>query len=315
MDKEHTEETHHEPHHEPTHKAKSRSTKFIIPGIVAGLVVVAGAALVWLYTGQITSAKEKVFKSVPLPAALVDMKPVSAKSVIERVELSKHLTALQPSAEAPAASDTFNLLLDAKKMEAVANQKKLTVKPEQIDEEYNNIITQYAQGDAEAFKGELEKTYKMTPEEFKKEVVRQELLESQISLWFNRQENLSEKGYSTAKDLQSKLTGGQSFEEVAKVYTQDESTKDFAGDSGVISFDDLLPEFREALSDNKVGDVELVPSRYGLHILKVLELNNDGENGSKQIHLQQIFVKQEGFNEWLVGEVGNVKVTKLLKFM
>lgn len=309
-------ETQHEGEHGQRHERKVRSNRkhLIITAVIVGIVIVIGILLTWLYTGQISGAKQGILKAIPLPAALVDMKPVSAKSVIERVELAKQLSQLQPTGEEPTAGQTYEQLLDSKKMEAVARQKNLSVNQGQIDEEYGNIITQYADGDAEAFKAELEKTYRMTPEEFKSQVVRQELLEAELLIWYNNQQDLNKAGYDTAKNLQTKLDNGESFDDVAKTYTQDAATQDFAGDSGMIAYDDLLPEFRNALQDNKVGDIELVSSRYGLHILKVLELNNDGENGAKQIHLQQIFVEQKGFTDWITKESDKVKVVKFLNF-
>ncbi len=302
----HTEETNH-------HK-KNPKKQHVVAGVIVGIAVIIAGGFAWLYTGQISSAKEKVFSAIPFPAALVDMRPVSAKSVIDKVNLSKQIAQEQGLTETAPAAEIFNQHLEVEKVKTLVTQRNLTVSNEDIDAEYQNIIDVYAAGDSDAFSKELEATYKMTPEEFKAQVVKQEMLQSQLMLWYNQQENLNEKSYQTAKDLQDRLNKGESFDDIARQYSEDEATKDFAGDSGTIAFDDLLPEFKTSLSDSKVGDVKLVPSRFGLHILKVLELNNDGENGAKQIHLQQIFIKQIGFAEWLKQEADNIRTIKLLKF-
>jgi parvulin-like peptidyl-prolyl isomerase len=315
MATEHDEEvetTEHSEHH--SRKSAKGKNSLLTVGVVVIIAIVIVGALAWLYTGNISSAKEKVFKAIPLPAALVDMKPVAASTVIERVALAKKLMESQGIAEGAKPSDTYDQIIDSKKLEAVASQKKVSVTKAGIDEEYKNIVTQYAAGDEEGFKSELQNTYQMTPEDFKDQVIRQELINSQLMLWYNQQEDLNKASYDKIRSYQERLDKGESFDDVARTYTEDEATKDFAGDSGMIPYDDLLPEFREALMDNKVGDVKLVPSRYGLHILKVLELNNDGENGVKQIHLQQIFLKQTGFTDWLTKETDNIRVIKLLKF-
>lgn len=293
---------------------KGNNSRKIIIGIIAIIVIVIAGFLVWLYTGQISSAKEKVFNSIPLPAAIVDMKLVPAKIVLSRIDLAKQLAQLQTGTPPVDPNAIFDQLLDIKKTEALANQHNISVSQKDIDSEYQNIIKQYAAGDENGFKTELQQTYKMTPAEFQDQVIRQELLQSQLSVWFNEQKDLNQDPYKAVADIQTKLDQGQSFDDVAKSYTQDEATKDFAGDSGVIAFDDLLPEFKTGLQDSKVGDVKLVVSRYGYHLLKVLELNNDGPNGAKQIHLQQIFVKQAGFTEWLTKESDSVRTIKLLKF-
>jgi parvulin-like peptidyl-prolyl isomerase len=277
----------------------------LISAIGTIVILLIAGSLVWLYTGPITNAKENVFKKLPLPAALVSMKFVTANEVINRVNLTKKAGGESGSA--------YDMLIDRKKLEDIANGKNIKITSSAIDEEYSSIVDQYAQGNSSEFEQALQKTYGMTPDEFKDQVVSQRLTQAYLALWYNQQENLNSDSYKTAHDLQNQLSSGGNFDDIAKTYTQDEATKDFAGDSGMISFDDLLPEFRSALQDSKSGDVKLIASRYGLHILKVVDINNDGENGSKQIHLQQIFVQTKGFEDWLKKETDNIRVIKLIK--
>ncbi len=296
------------------HKGESNTKHWIIGGVIGLIVIIIGGGLAWLYTGEIAGAKEKVFKSLPLPAAIVDMTFVSAQEALTRIELAKQLTEAQGAGGTIDTTQTYDQLIETKKLSSIVSSRNLSVSSEAIEEEYKNIVKQYAGGDEEKFKTELEATYKMSPEKFKAEVIKQELEQSELALWYSKQQDLNKDAYATANDLKGKLDSGQSFDEVAKVYTQDEATKDFAGDSGLIAYDDLLPEFRSELNDVKVGDIKLVPSRYGIHILKILAFNSDGENGARQIHLQQVFVKQTGYAEWLENETNNVRVLKLLKF-
>ncbi len=303
---------HEETHH---HKKKRRqSNKSIIAIVIALIVIILAVSLTWLYTGKLSQAKEKVFKKIPLPAAIVDMQFISAKKVLSRIELAKQLSSQQEGAKSVDPSQTFSQLVDAQKIDAIASQHHISVTKEQIDEEYQNIIKQYANGDENAFKDELNKTYHMSTDQFKDQVIKEEVLQGNIQLWYNGQTDLDKDALNKAKELQDKINGGQNFDDVAKAYTQDEATKDFAGDSGMIAFSDLLPEFRDGLKDAKVGDSKTVVSRYGIHIFKVLERNSDGANGSEQIHLQQIFVKPNGFSDWMSKQTDNVRVIKLLKF-
>ncbi len=309
------EHEHHENHEETHHSsAKKRNRKHLVVIIIAAIVIVLAAILTWLYTGQTSGAKEKVFKSLPLPAAFVDMKTVTAKYVLGRVNLSKKLMAAQGLGKDVNAADIYKQIIDAKKIEAVASKHNVTISDSEIDEEYKNIVQQYAGGDENAFKDELVKTYEMTPELFKKEIVFPKLVQSNLMLWYTQQKDLNKDAYGKAEELVNKINGGQSFDDVAKAYTEDPATKDFAGDSGMLVYEDLLPEFRDVLNDVKIGDVRIVASRYGLHILKVLEQNNDGPEGKKQIHLQQLFVKPTGFDQWLTQETDSVRVIELLKF-
>jgi len=309
-----TEHEVHQEEHGSSKKKNAHRNKTITIGVIVIVLIIVGSFLGWLYTGQLSSAKEKVFKAIPLPAAIVDMQFVPAKTVIERLDLAKQLADAQGMGAQVKPSDTYDQLIESKKIQALAAKYKLSVPKADIDEEYQNIIKQYANGDENAFKTELQTTYGMTPDKFKSEVVQQELLQSQLLIWYNKQQDLNKDSYAKLKDLQSKLDSGQSFDDVSKAYTADAATKDFAGDSGVIPFSSLLPEFRVALKDAKTGDVKTVVSRYGLHILKVLDINNSGDGGAEQIHLQQIFVKQTGFTDWLAKAEDNIRVIKLLKF-
>ncbi len=59
---------------------------YIIPALIVVIVV---ATVAWLYTGTLTTAKSKVFTKVPLPAAIVNNKLLSAKELLARLELAK----------------------------------------------------------------------------------------------------------------------------------------------------------------------------------------------------------------------------------
>jgi hypothetical protein len=278
----------------------------MIAGVSGVALLVVAGLLIWLYTGEVSGAKASLFRAIPLPAAFVGSMPVPASEVLDRVALTEKLGA--------DSSEAYDLVLDGKKIARLAGSKSLSVSNAEIDEEYNNIIAQFAGGDAEAFRKQLTDTYNMNEAEFKDSVIRQSLLEAQLATWFHQQENLNSKAYEKARELQSKLGRGENFDDVAKTYTEDEASKDFAGTSEVMPFDELLPEFRTGLQDNKTDDVKMIASRYGLHILKVLDNNNNSESGQRQIRLQQIFVQGEDFAKWLEDETAGTKVTKLLKF-
>jgi hypothetical protein len=318
----HEHKVHHESHQDQdsqaqeehlitTHKKSKLGRNIAI--VVLFLIIAICGSLMWLYTGQVTSAKEKVFNALPLPAAIVDSNFVSAKSIISRINLSKEIAASQEGGKADP-DKTFKQIIDTKKIEALASKRNLTAPKEEIDEEYLNIIDQYANGDEKAFTDLLTKTYHMSADEFKSEMVSQDVLQSHLVWWYNQQEDLNKDAYAKAKDFQEKLANDQNFEELAKTYNDDPATKDFAGDTPMMPYDDLLPEFRESLKDSKVGDVKVLTSRFGLHVIKIIELNNDGENGSKQIHLQHILVKTSGFADWLKTESEKLRVLELLKF-
>ena len=61
---------------------------------------------------------------------------------------------------------------------------------------------------------------------------------------------------------------GADFGELAKEYSDDENSRDQGGELGWYAADDLLPEFKEALSGRDVGEVTPpVASEFGYHII------------------------------------------------
>ncbi len=74
-----------------------------------------------------------------------------------------------------------------------------------------------------------------------------------------------------AEEVQDAIKKGISFEELAKIYSDDPSGS-YGGDIGFVRKEDLVPEIREALKNVKEGDyTDIVRSRYGFHILMLKE--------------------------------------------
>ncbi len=282
----------------------------ILPIVV---ILLAAGSITWLYTGTLNDAKIKVFAKVPLPAAIVDKKLLSAQDLIQRIDLAAKFPQAEAQGSAATRAQLFDRLIDSKKLQVIADKKDISVSGDDVDREYQDVVLQYGDGDEAKFNEELKTQFGLSEGQFKHDVLRLDVLQSKLAIWFNSQENLNQSPYTLAKGLKDKLNQGESFDSVATAYTQDEATKDFAGDSGFIAFTDLLPEFQAALKDTSANEVKQVVSRSGLHIVKVLERDNNGENGAERIHLQQIYVQTGDFSKWYTDEAAGIKVTKLLK--
>jgi peptidyl-prolyl cis-trans isomerase SurA len=77
---------------------------------------------------------------------------------------------------------------------------------------------------------------------------------------------------SLADSLYGLLQNGADFGELAKKYSDDESTRDAGGELGWYAADDLMPGFKEALEGLEVGQISKpVNSDYGYHVIKLEE--------------------------------------------
>lgn len=72
-----------------------------------------------------------------------------------------------------------------------------------------------------------------------------------------------------AKDIIKKLKNGESFDDLAKEYSDDTSNKDKGGDLGYFNTGDMLEEFEKAVFALKKGKYTTTPvkTKYGYHII------------------------------------------------
>lgn len=77
-----------------------------------------------------------------------------------------------------------------------------------------------------------------------------------------------DKAFKLADSLKSLAQGGSSFAELAKKYSVDGS-KDQGGDLGTFARGAMVPEFENAAFNAKTGDIKVVKSQFGIHVIKV----------------------------------------------
>ena len=70
------------------------------------------------------------------------------------------------------------------------------------------------------------------------------------------------------------------FAEIAKEMSVDRSNADKGGDLGWFVYKTMVPEFRDYVFNNKTGDIGIVKTRFGYHIIRI-----DGQK-NKQKHVQ-----------------------------
>ena len=94
-------------------------------------------------------------------------------------------------------------------------------------------------------------------------------------------------------DLRADLVKGTiDFAEAAKDYSDDEATKDKAGDLGFFKKGDMAPDFEKVAFSMKPGELsEPFRTEVGYHILKVE--GRKAEKGIEQIHARHILMKVE----------------------
>ncbi|MBC6110578.1 SurA N-terminal domain-containing protein [Pedobacter sp. CCM 8938] len=77
-----------------------------------------------------------------------------------------------------------------------------------------------------------------------------------------------DKAVKLADSLKSLILKGGNFAELAKNYSIDGS-KDKGGELGTFARGAMVPEFENAAFDGKAGDIRVVKSQFGIHVIKI----------------------------------------------
>lgn len=85
-------------------------------------------------------------------------------------------------------------------------------------------------------------------------------------------------------EVMAKLKAKGNFAALAKKYSQDQGSAENGGDLGWFGRNQMVPEFEKACFEANIGQVTETDTRYGRHIIKVLENKGD------QVHAAHILI-------------------------
>ena len=206
-------------------------------------------------------------------------------------------------------------MIEEKKTDIVAAQHGVSVSSSELNTQLNNIKSQANQQSPNGFNALLGQ-YNLNEKQFTNDVLKPELLFTDLNLWFNSQRNLNSKEYDLADSIKAQLTSASSssstFASLVQQYSQDDTSKQTNGDLGFVDINNLLPEFKTALDGTKPGDIKIAASRYGIHIFQVVARDNNGPSSTPRAEVKQIFLNGEDFNAWYTNETKNIKIKKLI---
>ena len=79
---------------------------------------------------------------------------------------------------------------------------------------------------------------------------------------------------ATIDSFETAVKSGASFEQLAAARSDDQSNAQKGGDLGFFGQGQMVPEFNDACFNGKVGDLKVVKTQFGYHLLKVVAQNN-----------------------------------------
>jgi len=264
------------------------------------IIVVVIALGAWLYIGSLTPTKIKAFSYLPFPAASVNGRFIPIDQFVLRYNISKNLGLL------PNEQQILDQLINEKKIAVLAGNKGAGVSNKQVDSDYGQRSKQANLEGKKDF-NQLLKGYGISAQQYKSEVIAPALELVNLQTWFYSQSDLNQTAYNQADNLVQKIQKDDNMSLLASQYSQQDSDRSTGGDLGYINPTELLPEVQESVDSMKTGDIKIVPSRYGIQILKL----EDKEGNT--VHLREIFLKGSDFQTWYNNETKNYSVHQFLK--
>jgi len=203
----------------------------------------------------------------------------------------------------------FDVLVNEKIIRQTAQKNKIFVSDTEVDESINRLKTMNRLSDA-AFKQALAQEGKRLQdleEEYRQQLLSEKIMsielrprisqpeEDEIKDYYNKNKSkmieppkievshilikdnpnasLSERSRikKNAQEILKKTLNSKNFEQMARTYSEDETSKALGGNIGYVAKGEWLPEIDNVLFSLKTGQVAstLLQSRWGYHIVKV----------------------------------------------
>lgn len=126
----------------------------------------------------------------------------------------------------------------------------------------------------------------------------------------------SEQARTRIEQLQERVRNGESFEDLAKRYSEDSSAPQ-GGDLGWLSPGETVPPFEQAMDKLEPGQISApVESQFGWHLIQVVERRTRNmENEYKRMQARQALFQQRAepaFEDWLNGLRGRAYIDNRL---
>ncbi len=273
----------------PTIKRELRKRWFPLT-IILGYLLVGSLFAVLIYGfNWDQSATRWAARIFPLPAARVNGETIWLTTYYRRLAIFEHY-AQATAAEQPdllpedpleRQQNTLHQLIEGTLLRQEAKKAGITVTKTEVDESFQKIMAD--NGGEENFKKVLASFYGLTPFQFAQEFIPEELYQDKIRAQLFTQihvRHLVLRDEAQARDVLLRVQKGQIFEELAKMFSQDTSSRDQGGDLGFVRRGQLAPSFEEAAFALGSGEVtpDLVKTEFGYHIIRVDE-RKDGPIG------------------------------------
>lgn len=199
-------------------------------------------------------------------------------------------------------------IMDQLKSDTVTKQliakNKIKVTKQEVNDQVDQIVK--ASGGMDKVKEVLTKYYNFTLDDLRDKVEFQ-IARDKLATKIATDDSVNAQAKAKADDILAQIKAGADFGELAKKESQDSSASS-GGDLGFFGKGQMVPEFEAAAFALQPGQVsDVVKTKYGYHIIKVLEKKDE------TVHAQHILIKGIDFEQWLSEEIAKAKISQYIK--
>lgn len=198
----------------------------------------------------------------------------------------------------------LNKLIENLVIESEAKKRGIKLTSDIISQAVDRKLKEY--GSEDSLLNDLEKLYGWNIEDFKENIVKPDMYKEKLFEFIKKSDPSYAEAEKKINQAKNDLTGGKSFEETARKYSEGQSAA-AGGSLGWFSMDQMLSEVALAVVNLKKNQTsEIIESPIGYHIVKVT--NTKTENEMPMFEISQIFIKTKSFSDWLLEMEKNRKI-------
>lgn len=287
--------------------------------VVVGLIVLYGGWAVGVYAGGWRGPKtQSVSRIVPLPAVLINWRPVSLHAYLWQEQSISHYTKYLAKKSPGVFSDgqlpnsrqvAMTKIIRDWATEEVAREQNVRISRTDLDQAFNSQLLQG--GDRATTTQAIKDLYNWTPEQFKQYVLRVSVIREKLREKLSFDDSLNTNQRIQAKRVYDLVKATpEKFADLAKQYSEDVYGVN-GGDLGFFPRGEHAKEIDEAAFSVNPGEIsELIHTKFGWHILFVEEKKDI--DGQEQVHARQIFIAAPSVDAYITKRLNDWDLRILL---